>query len=122
MGTVSNEHKRTPDRVTKVKNFTFAGIPQKIQAQLLGISEETLRKHYRHELNTAHAETVADLSNVAAFKAREGNEKMLALLLKTQGNRYGFVEKTVTETTDSAELEDLRKRTEQLEKKHEAEF
>ncbi len=47
------EHKPNEKDRAMVEKMASFGIPQEDIAQVLGIESKTLRKHYRHELDTA---------------------------------------------------------------------
>lgn len=116
------EHVRTFEKILAVKNYVRAGIPQQTIARLLGMSCSTLQEKYKHELSTAHAEHISKIADTAFQLAADGNEKMVSLLLKTQGARYGFVEKQVIEQQDSKAMEELASKVKALEKDAEADY
>lgn len=119
----NNEFIPSLDDRCKVQNWVFAGVPIEVMATLLEIDDETLTKKFAKELKTGKSEKIVALANTAIKRAIvDESDAMLKYLLSTRGHDHGFTERTITESADSAELEDLRKRTEQLEKKHEAEF
>lgn len=119
---LNNEHISSGTSIGMVKRMVRAGIPQKLIARSLDISETTLVKHYKKYLNTSHHEAIEEVATVAFNLALEGNEKMIALLLKTQGHKYGFVEKQVLEQQEAAEIEELKGKVAEYEAKHIKEY
>ena len=59
-------------------------MPQKLVSKILKISEPTLRKHYRDELDTSKAKANAVISQSLFKLAREGNVTAQIFWLKTQ--------------------------------------
>jgi len=116
------EHQRTFKNIELVRKMSANGIPKTSIAKIIGISVDTLDKHYGHEIRTAHPEHINKIANKAAELALEGNDKMISLILKTQGARYGFVEKQVIEQQDSKAMEELASKVKALEKDAEADY
>lgn len=52
-------HEPTPETKAQVSALYSYGIPQEEIAGFIGIDAKTLRKHYRHELDTAHVKAHA---------------------------------------------------------------
>lgn len=102
------EHIPTIESRRRVSDYIRAGIPKHLVAKLMDFSEETLNKYYKYQIETAMAECISGIAAKVAQQALEGCEKSQALYLKTQGARYGFVEKQVVENVDSAETQELR--------------
>jgi phage I-like protein len=116
------EHISTIAIKRRVNDYVIAGASHEIIARLIGIDVETLKKHYKFQLETALSATVADISNCVVAQAREGCEKSQALFLKTRGAKHGWVEKQVIENVDSAETEELKATIAALEAKHQSDY
>ena len=78
------EYKKTDEDAKNVEALTIAGVTQKLIAEILKISEPTLRKHYRTELDTSKAKANAVISQSLFKLAREGNVTAQIFWLKTQ--------------------------------------
>lgn len=119
---MSNEHIPTEAIKQRVKDLAMAGIPKYMIAKLIKIDDETLTKYYAYELETGLAETIGDVARTVAFQAKNGNEKSQALLLKTQGARFGWVEKQVVETVSNDETLALKEKVKELEGKFDKDY
>jgi hypothetical protein len=97
----------------------MAGIPVYLIAKIIKIDDETLTKHYEYELSCSQ---VARIANVVAVQAENGNEKSQALLLKTQGAKFGFVEKQIVENVNSEDAQALRDKIKELEGKFDRDY
>ena len=78
------EYQKTEEDAKNVEALTIAGVTQKLIAEILKISEPTLRKHYRTELDTSKAKANAVISQSLFKLAREGNVTAQIFWLKTQ--------------------------------------
>ena len=78
------EYKKTDEDAKNVEALTIAGVPQKLVSKILKISEPTLRKHYRDELDTSKAKANAVISQSLFKLARECNVTAQIFWLKTQ--------------------------------------
>ena len=78
------EYKKTNEDAKNVEALTIAGVPQKLIAEILKISEPTLRKHYRNELDTSKAKANAVISQALFKSAKDGNITAQIFWLKTQ--------------------------------------
>ena len=78
------EYKKTDEDAKNVEALTIAGVPQKLVSKILKISEPTLRKHYRDELDTSKAKANAVISQSLFKIGREGNVTAQIFWLKTQ--------------------------------------
>ena len=78
------EYQKTEEDAKNVEALTIAGVPQKLVSKILKISEPTLRKHYRDELDTSKAKANAVISQSLFKLAREGNVTAQIFWLKTQ--------------------------------------
>ena len=82
--------------VKTVEALSIAGVTQKLIAQILKISEPTLRKHFREELDTSKARANAVISQALFKNAKDGNVAAQIFWLKTQA---GWKEKNYHELT-----------------------
>ena len=79
-----------------VEALTIAGVTQTLIAQIVKISEPTLRKNFRKELDTSKARANAIISQALFKKAKDGNVIAQIFWLKTQA---GWKEKNYHELT-----------------------
>ena len=79
-----------------VEALTIAGVTQTLIAQIVKISEPTLRKNFRKELDTSKARANAVISQALFKKAKDGNVVAQIFWLKTQA---GWKEKNALELT-----------------------
>ena len=84
----------------------------------LKIDDETLTKHYEHELSCATPEAVERIAKVVIIQAEQGDSKAQALYLKTQGAKFGWVEKQVIEQQSSEDTQALKDKIKELEGKY----
>ncbi len=117
-----NAHEPTRALRQRVLDLAQAGIPKYLIAKIVELDEETLCKHYGKELDTAIPEAVTRIAKVVAIQAEEGCAKSQALYLKTQGARYGFVEKQVIESVDGEETLALREKVAELEAQYSKDY
>lgn len=110
-------HSPTIAQRQRVRDLATAGIPIYMIAKIVQIDDETLTKHYRRDLDIAQAEAVERIGKMVAMQAENGDHKSQALYLKTQGAKFGWVEKQVVENVDSAESQALRDKVKELEGK-----
>ena len=101
MDTESNEVGRPPyikkeDDAKLVEALAIAGVTQSLIAQIVKISEPTLRKNFRKELDTSKARANAVISQALFKKAKDGNVVAQIFWLKTQA---GWKEKNYHELT-----------------------
>ena len=78
------EYEKTDENIKTVEALAIAGVPQKIISQILKISEPTLRKHFRNELDTSKARANAVISQALFRNAKSGNVAAQIFWLKTQ--------------------------------------
>src|SRR3954469_20183654 len=89
---MSLKHKPTDEQRKTVKAMTAYGITQAKISAVIGIHEETLRIHYKHELETAEAEANAAVAQSLFNMATKGKNVAAAIFwLKT---RAGYREVT----------------------------
>jgi hypothetical protein len=79
-----------------VEALTIAGVTQTLIAQIVKISEPTLRKNFRKELDTSKARANAIISQALFKKAKDGKVVAQIFWLKTQA---GWKEKNALELT-----------------------
>ena len=92
-------HKPTDQQRKIVKAMSAYGIPQDDIAKVIGIHDETLRIHYRQELDVANAEACAKVAENLFKKATgDGRESVTAAIfwMKTRGR---WKETSVQEVT-----------------------
>ena len=75
--------KKDEDKKT-VEALAIAGVTQRVIAQIVKISEPTLRKHFREELDTSKARANAVISQALFKNAKDGNVAAQIFWLKTQ--------------------------------------
>jgi predicted transcriptional regulator len=85
-----NEHVPTKAQRDTVTLHAMVGTPQEDIARVLGISDRTLRKHYRDELDLSLAKANATIGGSLFNKAKGGDTSAQMFWLKT---RAGFREK-----------------------------
>jgi hypothetical protein len=78
------EYEKNEESIKTVEALSIAGVPQKIISQILKISEPTLRKHFRNELDTSKARANAVISQALFKNAKNGNVAAQIFWLKTQ--------------------------------------
>ena len=113
-----NIHEPTQELRQRVCDLATAGIPQYLIAKIIKVDKETLTKHYELELETAQPEAVERISKTVYQQAVEGDSKAQALYLKTQGAKFGWVEKQVVETVSIDETQALKDKIRELEDKY----
>ncbi len=91
----------TDDERKEVEKLIAAGIPQASVAIVIrdGISEPTLRKHFRHELDTAMVKAHGDIAGKIWELAMAGDKTLLIFYAKTQ---MGWKETQVLEGNPDA--------------------
>ena len=77
-------YNRTESDAKNVEALVIAGVPQSRIARVLKISEPTLRKHYREELDISKAKANAIVSQALFKSAKDGNVTAQIFWLKTQ--------------------------------------
>ncbi len=117
-----NTHRPTDEQRTRVKDLAVAGIPKYLIAKIIKIDDETLTKHYDYELSCSQAEAVNRIGNVVAMQAMNGDAKAQALYLKTQGAKFGWVEKQVVETVSADDTKELKAKIAELEQKFDKDY
>jgi len=76
----------TDDDYDKVEEMVIIGLDQHTIAKIMGISNATLTKYYKHTLETARDKRTANVAGVAYKMAMSGESaSMTTFWLKTQG-------------------------------------
>lgn len=82
---LTKPHEVTPELQAKVKAMSAFGITQPQMCAYLGISEDTLQRHYRNELDTAQVDANLKVANRLFRKATEdGDTSSMIFWLKTR--------------------------------------
>ena len=85
----------TAEERALVEQMTSVGIPQESQCLLIrGIDSKTMRKHFRHELDTAKIKANLAIGGMLFAKAMGGDTTAMIFWAKTQ---MGWKETTTTE-------------------------
>jgi len=119
---IHNPHEPTASLRQRVTDLAIAGIPQYMIAKVIGIDEDTLKKHYQHELDCSEPEAIEMVSKTVVMQAINGNEKSQALYMKTKGAKYGWVEKQVIESITLDETQALKDKVRELEEKYQQDY
>lgn len=117
-----NTHYPTPELRQRVIDLATAGIPKYLIAKIIKIDDMTLTKHYALELETAQPEAVARIGKTVIMQAEAGDPKSQALYLKTQGAKFGWVEKQVIENVGNEDTQALSEKVKELEQLHEKDY
>lgn len=119
---MSNEHIPTKERKQRVSDLVMSGAPKYVIAEIIGIDDETLTKHYKFELNTAKTIAIERIGKTVYQQALEGDGKAQALYLKTQGSSHGWIEKQIVETVSAEDNQALRDKIKELENKYNRDY
>lgn len=123
MANLNNEHIPTDESRLTVELYARAGIPAHLIADIIEIDTDTLNKYYTKELQHATPKAIARIASTIYQQALNGDMKAANLYMKTQGARYGWIEKQVIEVgTDNKETKELEERVLELENKHTKEY
>lgn len=115
-------HIPTPELKQRVCDLVMSGAPIHIICEIIGIDDDTLRKHYKFELVTAKTVAIERIGKTVYQQALDGDSKAQALYLKTQGASQGWVEKQVIETTTADDTKELKDKLKELEAKFERDY
>lgn len=119
---MSNEHIPNEALKQRVTDLVITGTPKYLIAEVIGIDDETLTKHYKYELTTAKSIAIERIGKTVYQQGLAGDPKAQALYLKTQGASHGWVEKQVIEQTNSDELKELKAVVSDLEEKYKKDY
>lgn len=122
MAIYDNTHVWTQELSTRIKDLTVAGIPKYLIAKVVKLNEDTINKHYEYELSCSQAEAVQRIAKVVAVQAENGDSKAQALYLKTQGAKFGWIEKQVVENVSADDTQALKDKIKELEGKHDRDY
>lgn len=122
MAIYDNTHVWTQELSTRIKDLTVAGIPKYLIAKVVKLNEDTINKHYEYELSCSQAEAVQRIAKVVAVQAENGDSKAQALYLKTQGAKFGWIEKQVVENVSADDTQALKDKIKELEGKNEKDY
>lgn len=117
-----NTHYPTKELKQRIRDLAVAGIPLYLIAKIVKLDDETVSKHYEYELSCSQAEMVQRIAKVVAIQAEAGDPKSQALYLKTQGAKFGFVEKQIVETKNSDDTKELKDKLIELEAKFQRDY
>lgn len=79
-------YKPTDDDYNKVEEMVIIGLDQHTISKIMGVSNATLLKYYKHTLETARDKRTANVAGVAYKMAMSGESaSMTTFWLKTQG-------------------------------------
>jgi hypothetical protein len=87
-------HKPTPEQRQTVQLHATVGTPHETIARVIGIDAKTLRKHYRDELDLAHAKANATIGGALFNKAKNGDTAAQIFWMKTRAQwaeRHDFI-------------------------------
>ena len=101
---MTKKHEPTSETRTKVSALAGVGTPQDQIALIIGISKNTLIKHYRKELNTAMVMANAQVAQSLYQQAKSGNTAAAIFWLKC---RAGWVDKQAIEHSGKLEIQSL---------------
>jgi DNA-binding XRE family transcriptional regulator len=93
---MTNKHEPTAETRTKVNALASVGTPQDQIALVIGISKNTLIKHYRRELDVAMVIANAQVAQSLYQQAKSGNTSAAIFWMKC---RAGWVDKQSIEHT-----------------------
>ena len=79
------KHKPTEETRKLVKDWSKNGVIQDNIAKKIGVSDETLRKYYRDELDVGTGELVNDVANKLVELCMGGNAKACMFILEKRG-------------------------------------
>ena len=97
---MTKKHEPTAETRTKVNVLASVGTPQDQIALVIGISKNTLIKHYRKELDTAMTMANAQVAQSLYQQAKSGNTSAAIFWLKC---RAGWVDRQAVDVTTNGE-------------------
>ena len=79
-------HQPTDGTRSQVRTFAAVGVTQQQLCKVMGIGEETFRKYYQDDFETAKIQAVANVAGSLYKRATEGKDLAAAIFyLKSQG-------------------------------------
>lgn len=81
---MTKPHKPTEADRRTVEAMSSYGIPHEDIGKVIGIDDKTLRKYYRHELDTASAKANAQVAQRLYKKCLDGDTSSMIFWLKTR--------------------------------------
>ena len=84
MANINNEHIPTDAMKAQVETASGLGLPHEQIAALIGISDKTLRKHYKEELAVGKAKASAQIAKSLFNKAQSGDTTAMIWWTKAQ--------------------------------------
>lgn len=119
---MAHEHVPCATLKQRVCDLVMSGAPLAIICEIIGLDDDTLKKHYSRQLKTAKTEAIERIGKTVYQQALNGNEKSQALYLKTQGASHGWVEKQVIETVSAEDTQALKDKIAELEGKFDKDY
>lgn len=107
MANINNEHIPTDAMKAQVETASGLGLPHEQIAALIGISDKTLRKHYKEELAVGKAKASAQIAKSLFNKAQGGDTTALIWWTKAQ-MRWSETVKQELSGVDGTELTGLQ--------------
>ena len=92
------QHSPTNESRQLVQLHCTIGTPQSVIADIIGVDDKTLRKHYREELDQSKAKANATIGGALFNKAKGGDTAAMIFWMKTQA---GWREKSEIDHTSS---------------------
>lgn len=92
------QHNPTNEHRQLVQLHCTIGTPQAVIADIIGVDDKTLRKHYREELDQSKAKANATIGGALFNKAKSGDTAAMIFWMKTQA---GWREKSEIDHTSS---------------------
>jgi hypothetical protein len=92
------QHSPTNEQRQLVQLHATIGTQQSVIADIIGVDDKTLRKHYREELDQSRAKANATIGGVLFNKAKGGDTAAMIFWMKTQA---GWREKSEIDHTSS---------------------
>jgi hypothetical protein len=93
---MNHEHLPTDESRRLVESTSGLGLPHEQIGILVGIDDKTLRKHYRHELDTGKAKANGQIAKTLFSKALAGDTTSLIWWTKAQMRWSETVKQEVT--------------------------
>lgn len=101
-------HKPSPELRLYVQNLAAVGVPQPVLAASINICEDTLRKHYREELDKGKAVAIYMVAKGLYLDAISGDDKARQLFLTTQAKWSNSLEDTASSAEERAKVVDSK--------------